>query len=452
MIIGYIEICGYGLSALLFKQIKHKFIAALFIGYIITQLLFGLSILFVKSYSIALVISFIPFSLTVITAFSERNYFSTISLKKISWYYLLVHFILVFFILFQTAWPLFLSNPIENYWHTGALDLVQDVFMQSIQIFKTGEYSSDFVVNHLLQYTSPAYWFIFFNTPSVSIILIQYLVLIVLMYIGIYMFSREILFFSPYEATLAGILSTTSAFYSATFTNYHGGTMMFLAIIFFALWLAMQDKSIFNKEEYRFVFLFLICIYLLLVYNYAILYFYSFGLLFLTRIGKRITNTKFSLFSISVAFLSILVIGFLGIYIVTHFSNFYLINKDFMAMDYQGYRVWEVIRSPLLPLFYFGLMPQLLMGVGYPYLPEIYLDKYLLFFLFGLAVYILIQMLFGVFKISRKYYYFRFFFMNMAAFFPVFFMFLDPYYTYKLLYTTQPLFIMALIYKFKNIS
>lgn len=458
IILLFLLASGYGIASILLNQFKHRLISSLFIGYVATQVIFGIFIVVSANYYISYTLALSPLLITMIVFYKsyKNKHLSCNILYRLHLKEKWIHLYAILFIVIQTAWPLLLANTIENYWHSGAVDLVEDVFIKSLHIYNEGKYGGEYgaglIFNHLLQYTSPAFWYILFKGPSVGVVLLQYIVLLILMYFGVYIFAREIILFNKLEAILAGLLSTTSAFYSASFANYHGGTMMFLSMIFYFLWLIMSV----NKEPHFVsrpaIIFFTFITFFLLSYNYALLFFYSFGLVvFLATKHLQVFSfiNRSPLLNTGL-FLITLLVGLLAIITITYYSKFYMVTYDIFDFDYPGSRAWEAMRSSLAPLFYFGLIPQLLMGSGYPYHHEIYSNKILLLLLFSLSAYIAIPTLVGAIRLSANNAYFKYTFITITAFFPIFFLFLDPYYTYKLLYTTQPMFVMALIYAFKS--
>lgn len=459
----YLIVFGIGLSALLFNSPKKQLIAAPFLCYAAVQLFFGTSILsgFGSDLSFYLAV-LVPVVLTFIAFKSINVYIEyVVSVLKP----LLLHFFVVTVIILITAWPMLYFDSINSYYHSGALDLVQDVFVKSLTIYRTGEYKSiygdeRYVLSHVLQYTSPAFWFHFFGVQSISIVLIQYLVLLSLMYAGLYYWLRELVNQSRGSAICIAFFSCCSTFYVTSFVNYHAGTMMILALCFFMLFLFDEiEKSEKKSKKIALVTSFaLLSIYCLLAYNYAIYIVYFIGLLssskfLLPKIRILVAHLNLTKKAIVAIFIGIFTMLLLIIYFITvNNDTFYITNLNPFAWNLPGYRPWKLMRSEAALLFYWGLIPSLIMGEGYLLFDKIYGFPILYYSLQFLAVFLTILTIQGVMIVSKNNAYLRATYLFIIAILPVFFLFLDPYYTYKILYTTQPLFILALVVKYNSMG
>ena len=231
--LAYLHLVGLGLAAILFRSPQKQLVAAPFLGFAAVQLIFGAAVLLrmnpVASFYVAAIAP------GLLAPLALKNIKAYLGYLASNFQGLLLHFFVLGGILVITAWPMLYYDSLESYYHSGALDLVQDVFINSMQVFRTGVYKSRFIVNHLLQYSSPAFWFHFFGIESVSIILVQYLILLVLMYSGIYLWLTSVMNQTRRTAICVALLSCSSTFYATSFVNYHGGTMMVLAACFFML-------------------------------------------------------------------------------------------------------------------------------------------------------------------------------------------------------------------------
>ena len=448
---AYLHLIGLGLASIVFRSPQKQLVAAPFLGFASVQLIFGAAVLLrmepVLSFYLA---ALFPALFIPLAAKNVKAYFAYLATHARD---VLLHVVIVVAILGMTAWPMFYYDSLEAYYHSGALDLVQDVSArQAMGIYTTGIYKEGYIVNHVLQYTSPAFWFHFFGIRSITIILVQYLMLLVLMYSGIYSWLTRVMLQTPRTAILVALLSCSSTFYITSFINYHGGTMMVLAVCFFMLVVFHEAAAAQVRREKVALFtcFAVLSVYFLFAYNYAIYVIYFIGLFavrWMPRINSFVRERKLLTAVIVVSGYAALLVA---IHLITANSEFYMAIPHPFERNVPGYRPWETIRSEVGPLFYWGMLPSLVMGQGYLGLREVYSVPARFYPLLAAAVFLTILALQGTAIASRNRPHLRATYLFIGTIFPAFVFFLDPYYTYKVLYTTQPLFIFALVTKLQS--
>lgn len=422
-------------------------------GYIFIQLTFLSLVLLKLSPKYAQQLTLFPALSSIPFVFKDLRRLAILAKKNIK--FILVYSALISFTVFSLIWPIIYAPSQELYWHSGADDLIRDVFGYSLKISSTGDYNKLPLIGHSLQYFSPAYWLLFFNDNNIKIILINYLLLLLFMFNGLYIWTKKTLNLSNKQSLFIAFISCNATFYTASYINYHGGTMMILAVIFYFL------RLYFNPENNRakLINLSFFSIFLIFSYHIAATLFYIATL----PILKLTNSDRFSIYIKKLANISKLKIAFILFSIftlsaailfwyVTH-NSFYFASTTIAPYDYPGYRAWELIRSPLVFAFYWGLIPSLVMGDGYPLLREIYSQPTIYYLIIFFSAYLTSLLFFSIKSINKKELaYVKFSCTFIAFLFPIFLLILDPYYTYKLLYITQPLFFVAIVHWLNNKS
>lgn len=361
-----------------------------------------------------------------------------------------VYFILVFFVLLELIWPILLAEDGNLYWHSGADDLIRDVYLYSLRISINGDYGNLPIIGHSMQYFAPAYWILFFNESNIVVILLNYLLLLLFMFNGITIWVKNTLNLPIRQSLFVAFLSTSCTFYTASYINYHGGTMMVLGAVFYFLRL----YSSVTKNIYTNISLLIIAFFLILSYHIAATIFFvaTFPMIWVLK-SQSFSKLKSSISGLSrIYIICLLVIFFLtfsfGLFSYVNSNNFYFSSSTVAPYDYPGYRAWELIRSPLIFAFYWGIIPSLVMGDGYPFLRDFYNFPIVYHSIIILSLYFTYLLLVSVKRINNhnlNLFYVKTTCVFNAILFSVFLLILDPYYTYKLMYVTQPLFFTALV-------
>jgi len=440
----FLFLSGYAISRKLPVSISSQLLISPVIGYVLVQSIFFTVFLTKTQAKIALEISYflcVPGLIWLVLDY--RKILDFLTAHKLS----IIKFAIIWCaVLTLLAWPIIFNSSSNPYWHSGADDLVRDVYAKANDIKYLNLYESEFI-GHVLQYTSPSFWLSFFDENSIRVVIVNYLILLFMMYGGIFVWARKVLQLSVNQALFLAVVSICSTFYTASYFNYHAGTMMVLAMIFHVLTLIASFGQGTNKQRLLSAGVIIsIIIFLIFSYHVAALVFYLAPLLLLlfyqyisvrygaTAIFANVFRYKWIL--LLALYLSMVI----AIYLIISSSQLYYFNNQIPGFDYPGYRAWELIRSPLFAAYYWGLMPSLLMGAGYPYISELANNQILYYF----VIFISLLLFYPVFSYLKRYasgtdYLSYFLIFNIGSFF-IFLVLLDPYFTYKLLYLTQTVF------------
>jgi hypothetical protein len=452
-ILTILFLSGYAISNILYKKsTKYHFINSLFFGFVFIEGIYNILLLSINhnlAYQITILITIILILFSLYKIKSIIKYI--LKYKK----FYLSHLIINIICLFIIAWPMFIYDNFETYYHSGALDLIEDVFRKA-QYSMSGNITNNIPIFQLLiQYTSSSLWMKLFDKISINIILIQYLALNTMMYIGIYIFSLYIIKLKKIQSTIVAIFSTINVFYATCFINYHGGTMIVLSLIFFILFFILKNikyqPSIKNISLLVFLLVFLLVTYrfaapLFFLFGIILLFFHKYIILFTKKIH---IPTKYLfiigiLLYISMFYLFVIILSYLN------YSSYYFTN--ILTWDYPGYRQWELFRSSALLMFEWGLIPSLIMGKGYLDFADFYTKRLLYYLLVIISIYISYLSIKGLYQLSilKSNLYLRYNTISILLLMPIFILLLDPYFTYKLFYLTFPFFIIGLVYYISN--
>lgn len=445
---------GYGISKSLFKRAgSENIVNSLFFGFVFMQGLYALLImLFNTTIAYNAVIS-ISILFGLITLFDIKFLFKNLS-ENSSFY--LKHTIIIITCLFILAWPMFIYDNFDSYYHSGVLDLIEDVFGRSVAIINDNSILFSKKTGMLIQYTSSSLWMQIFNLFSINIVLIQYLLLTIMMYIGVYIFSTRVLKLNNILSTFISVVSIINVFYATSFINYHGGTMIILSLIFYLLYFIINRIMI--KIDTKEIFILLIfIIFFIFTYRFAAPFFYLMGLVamllhkYILSLVEKIEISKIKLIFLFILMYMLLI--YIFVLMVQYFNySSYLFSDNIFTWDYPGYRQWELFRSSAVFMFFWGLTPSLVMGDTYLNFVETYYLWPLYYALVFLSFIITYMSLKGLYVLSKGNLYLKYNVVMLLLLMPVFFLLLDPYFTYKLFYITLPLFIIGLLYYIFNIE
>ena len=461
--LAFLFVVGLGLLAFTTASTRFKAIAAPFAGLVFTQLVFVALFIATRKPSLAFWITIAASALAAIAALRELR--PLVRVAAAHGRELAGQALAVLAVIGITAWPVLAYDTFQGYWHSGALDLTKDIFWVAQEIVLEDAFRGprQFLgyayLGQAIQYTLPVFWLLFFGKSSITVLLVNYLALLVIMYAGLVGFLRHVIGVGRGMATLVAVLSLGNAFMATTFINYHAGTMMVMAVAFPLLytWYARVEHGGPGRVA-RGLMVAAGIAFCLLAYNFAALLFFVFGIAAVEvarrgpfpRVLRALADSRALQAGLALAYVASAALFYFFIAAVSENNlaqNQYLFNPRPFSWDYPGYRQWELIRSPAMFMFYWGLIPSMTMGVGYHLFGKIYGNLPLFAALFAVSVVITLLAVRGAVALGRRHAYLGWTYAFLGALFPVFALFLDPYYTYKLLYITQAFFVLAVVWQ-----
>jgi hypothetical protein len=441
----FIYLSGLYVTNILFKNNQATSLN-LVVGYIATQLLFLMGIYAVGPYTSLYSILSLFIVLTFINIKSIKEQIININFKTIS-----ILFILIALIGFD-----FIYYGIDGYWHTASEDCFDAIngkdyilgnFTSFGQISTNGNVWQDKWQNILdtylysdivIQYTSVTFWSLLFNMHSnLDFFLIQSIINLIMMFFGIVLLSREIFKFNNTLAYLIAFASVFSSLYLTTYFNTHQGSMMFGAVMPFILYLFFKYEETKFQDKKLLFLLILSSIFLLFTYKHPFVFFLAPAIVYIFKNKIKIILSTILSNKIYLALILFVIIG-ASIYMYG-VLEYYLNFRD------SRFRSWGISLEPEMLIIYWGFTKS--MGA---YVQVVYHNLWLKYTLYAIVYVYMLITLFGYFKFSKKFNYFKYFIGFWILFFIVFkYLIADPYYFYKFLYTTQFVFMIFFIYGLK---
>lgn len=446
-------VSGFFFANKLFQK-NLLFFTSLIFGFIFLNGIFIISYIILKDTQLSFYIAvlFLLISLVYVTLNIKKIY--KLIREKFSLNVLLMTFSAIALI----VWPLFFIES-KYYLHSGADDLIGDVYHQVMTLSNQDIYSFGVYIMHSVQYFAPTLSSLLLGKTTIANILLLDVMFLGLYFLSIYYFSNIYLNISKSHSLIIAFFTVCSNFYATTYINYHPGTLIAVPLMLFLITFVLKSNDLMNLEtkllKKTIVFM-LIIVFVTFTYNIMILMFFLFPFLYIYIVKKFGDNFLYSKKNLAILTLLYVSACFVFYYYLLNHTSYLLFENPF-TLEYPGYRQWELLRSEFLFAYYFGLIPSMLMGVGYQ-LFEYYNFWPIKYFIVLLSLVFMTISFYGIYYLSGKYEYIKYFTINILLFFIPFVILLDPYYTYKLLYITHGIFIISLYFgwvaitnKYKNV-
>lgn len=438
---------GYYIAKRFFRENLLLFIALIF-GFILLNGIFIISYTILKDIqeSFYVTVGFLLIS-SIYTIVNIKNIYKAF---RINFNLKLVSATLVAIVLI--SWPMFFIES-KYYLHSGADDLIGDVYHQVMTLINEDKYSFGVYLMHSVQYFSPTLSSMLLGSVTIANILLLDIIFLGLYFLAIYYFASLYLNISRNTSLGIGFFAVVSNFYASTYINYHPGTLIAVPLMIIFTTMVLKSDS-FTKGRLSLaqtiIFSTIFIVFIAFTYNIMILMFFLLPFLYIyivKKLGSTLIYSKISIILLSSLYI---LACFLFYYYLLNYTS-YLLFEDIFTLEYAGYRQWELLRSEFLFAFYWGIIPSMLMGVGYPWFEyyNFWILKYIIVFTSLLITFLSI---YGIYLLSKTYEYIKYFALNTLLFFIPFLFLLDPYYTYKLLYITHGIFIIGLYVGCKGIT
>lgn len=429
-------------------------IVYLFVGYVVFQLLFLLGIYFIGAYYSF----YFLMTIFVISA--------TLSVKKIKLDIAGVgkkKFIYLFFLVLLIAYmPLFQSSGL--YWHTASEDAFdalngKDFILGAVQNLQDFLPNTDAIKNYIelrgeslsgsflfskeaIQYTSIAFFSILTGfQSSFDPWLIHANINLIMMFCGIYLLATKVFIFGRIASLGVAFFSTLSGLYFGTYINMHQGSLMFGAVMPFVLYALFIFRDT-TQKAYLFLALGGI-VFIGMTYVHPLFFFLIPFIFFaLSDYFKK-------------AFFMILSKKYYALFLffALTLASFWIygIVEHYIAFRESRFRSWGISFEPQMLLIYWGLAQSNITN-GVTVNAYIFANKALMNVLYFIVVLYSLVTVYGFIKLSKRFSYFYWF----VAFWIVWFVGIrfvigDSYYFYKLLYTTQFVFLLFFVYGLKSL-
>jgi len=430
------------------KREKEMPLLSTIVGYAVSQLLF---------YAIFLVSKNAYIAFYGVAVFALASFAISVYKHKAAWRFCLPHVenimpIFVITALFLSLIAPYLYYGAGNYWHTASEDAFdalngKDYLLgniKAVQDFLTYDYMNQwranntsmeqsFIYSHAaIQYSSIAFFSIFTGLQtSFDPWLIQAVVNFILMFVGIYLLSKERLKQSSRFSIIFAAVGASSHLYFGTFISMHEGSIIFGAVIPYLLYSMLGYQG--TRERFYLYLSILFIVFVSITYPHPLIFFVIPFVMFMF-VGrlKELVNLLFCR--------KVLLI-FTIILLAALCAWAYMFVQYYVVFSESRFRSWGMSFAPQMLLIYWGLA-QSYISNGQTVNSIIFSVDWLESSLFVIAAIFTVVSIYGAILASRVHGYFKWFILFwIVCFIGIRYVIADSYYFYKLLYTTQFVFL-----------